>query len=407
MSDENSSDLQGLLNTLKTSSAWEERRDAAEALGKLGDTSSVEALIDALQNDSKFPVRFRAAQALGQLGDERALAPLNQSLKNDREIKEYAASALAALGEKGIDLLIEALQNPDPQVCLYTCYALGGSGQQRAVEPLIALLNDPNHNAIASVAAALESLKDPRAIPPLAVAFSKAPQGDPRRLIARALDSLGWQPEEAERLDYWIEMHKYDLVAESGPEGIERLTTMLTVTETSMGAKAALTKVGKLEEVAAMLREKLKDGSHAERLRAAKALKGIDQLPKQEASLFIKPYETALQNFWRAKAAEWWKRQTSTRTRVCDSCNRPLVPQNSYYLIGSGKMKCAACADASLKSWDWSLDYFGKGEVETALSSVEVVETPVKEVPPATSDKVIPVSEPPKNDKKWWEVWKK
>lgn len=56
------------------------RRNAARALGKLGDMTAVSGLIDCLSCDD-FYVREAAAQSLGILGDEAAIAPLMQLLE--------------------------------------------------------------------------------------------------------------------------------------------------------------------------------------------------------------------------------------------------------------------------------------------------------------------------------------
>ncbi len=55
------------------------RRNAARALGKLGDVRAVDPLIQSLACDD-FYVREAAAQALGQLGDSVAIPPLLQLL---------------------------------------------------------------------------------------------------------------------------------------------------------------------------------------------------------------------------------------------------------------------------------------------------------------------------------------
>lgn len=57
------------------------RRNAARALGKLGDRGAVPALLQALRC-SDFYVREAAAQALEQLGDRVAISPLIDLLKN-------------------------------------------------------------------------------------------------------------------------------------------------------------------------------------------------------------------------------------------------------------------------------------------------------------------------------------
>lgn len=56
------------------------RRNAARALGKLGDRQAVPALIECLRCED-FYVREAAAIALGQLGDPQAIAPLQALLE--------------------------------------------------------------------------------------------------------------------------------------------------------------------------------------------------------------------------------------------------------------------------------------------------------------------------------------
>jgi HEAT repeat protein len=70
------------------------RREAAIALGELGDVRAVEPLIAALV-EGYAKVRVRAAEVLGQLGDARAVAPLSESLSDeDAGVRGQAAVAL-------------------------------------------------------------------------------------------------------------------------------------------------------------------------------------------------------------------------------------------------------------------------------------------------------------------------
>ncbi|WP_448561658.1 HEAT repeat domain-containing protein [Trichothermofontia sp.] len=84
------------------------RRNAARALGKLGNTQAVPALIQCLMCDD-FYVREAAAQALGSLGDRRAIPPLMallaggldaaQPLDDGIRLRHPYAAILEALGE--------------------------------------------------------------------------------------------------------------------------------------------------------------------------------------------------------------------------------------------------------------------------------------------------------------------
>ena len=93
------------------------RKNAAEALGKLGDARAVEALIGALKGDEK-DVRGEAASALGEIGDARAVEPLIAVLKEgDADMREDAAEALGEIGDAGaVESLIAALEDAEEAV---------------------------------------------------------------------------------------------------------------------------------------------------------------------------------------------------------------------------------------------------------------------------------------------------
>jgi len=86
-------DVKGLIRALKNI-WWDVRKEAALALGEIGDEKAVEPLIEALK-DSSWSVRWSAAFALEKIGDERAVEPLIEALKdNDSLVRLEAACAL-------------------------------------------------------------------------------------------------------------------------------------------------------------------------------------------------------------------------------------------------------------------------------------------------------------------------
>ncbi|WP_346294471.1 HEAT repeat domain-containing protein [Sphaerothrix gracilis] len=82
------------------------RRNAARALGKLGDQKAVSALIDSL-GCSDFYVREAAAQALEMLGNQKSVPRLMQLLKN--EVPGTQPSPEQPIMIQPYDALIEAL----------------------------------------------------------------------------------------------------------------------------------------------------------------------------------------------------------------------------------------------------------------------------------------------------------
>lgn len=72
-------------------------RSSIPIVEKLEQKKNVKELIRALQHEQK-DVRKEAAEALGKIGDARAVEPLIQALKdNDEEVRQKAAAALIKL----------------------------------------------------------------------------------------------------------------------------------------------------------------------------------------------------------------------------------------------------------------------------------------------------------------------
>ncbi len=134
--------VDGLIGALKDSDAGV-RRQAAHALGELGNARAVPALIDALK-DADVEVRQKAMHALGELGDARAAAAIASALKDtDPRVRSHAAGALAEIGDKGaVDALIAAVKDSNVEVRRRAVHALGEIGDERALPALTAALKD-------------------------------------------------------------------------------------------------------------------------------------------------------------------------------------------------------------------------------------------------------------------------
>ena len=146
------------------------RRDAAKALGELGDTRAVGPLTASLR-DSHAHVSAEAAIALGKLGDTRAVEPLIGFLHSERatakalrELKHNALSDLSYTGLKAVENLVKE----HAHVRASAVEALAKLGDSRAVEPLIASLEDDDADVRFSAARTLGELGDARAVEPLA-----------------------------------------------------------------------------------------------------------------------------------------------------------------------------------------------------------------------------------------------
>lgn len=93
-----------------TAEAWDERRDAADVLGRFGSHADAGALVTALADSNDF-VREKAAASLGRLGARAAVEPLADIAGNDAvpEVRIAAIEALAAIGDPAARPVLERL----------------------------------------------------------------------------------------------------------------------------------------------------------------------------------------------------------------------------------------------------------------------------------------------------------
>lgn len=99
-------DAEKLIDALKHKDC-DVRKEAAEALGVIGDKRAIEPLIEGLRDEDEL-VRERIAEALGNIGDTRAIKPLVQTYRHHRRGLDWivvwaAADALHKLGWKPKD----------------------------------------------------------------------------------------------------------------------------------------------------------------------------------------------------------------------------------------------------------------------------------------------------------------
>ena len=133
---------------------------AAWKLGKLGDRRAVPTLIQASQDD-EFAVRYSAVSALGEIGDPRAVAALINVLTGpDYPLSVEAQKALLKIGSPAVLQVIPVLNHEKTLVRTAVADLLGELGDKRAIEPLLAALDDRSIRA--SVTKALAKLADKR-----------------------------------------------------------------------------------------------------------------------------------------------------------------------------------------------------------------------------------------------------
>lgn len=79
---------------------------------------------------------------------------------------------------------------------------------------------------------------------------------------------------------------------------------------------------------------------------------------------------TALRAYWKHNAQKWWEANSNRKQdAICDVCNAPITPDDSFYFVEGRRMKCASCTDRSLQNWLESgkqEKYFGDSELDKA-----------------------------------------
>lgn len=141
------------------------RREAARALGDIGDGRATEALTEVLQDDEDSDVREGAARALGEIGDGRAVQPLIKALRDQgSDVRRGAAEALGNIGDaQAAQPLIDALRDKDSEVHIAAVEAVGQMGEP-AVELLIQALLDDDNEVRWGAVCALGEIGDARTV---------------------------------------------------------------------------------------------------------------------------------------------------------------------------------------------------------------------------------------------------
>ena len=188
-----------LIETLRTEKDPWVKYDIARALGMPGNQSAVYALINALMKEKNWYVKSACIEALGHIGSDKAMSILSHILITDAGedaawARTKAAWALAAIGEKSIPLLTNALRdneestrrragwalikigNPSVKLLISSlreinkftrervAQTLGWIGDERAVNSLLWALKDEEPSVVSAAAWALGRIGSPSAL---------------------------------------------------------------------------------------------------------------------------------------------------------------------------------------------------------------------------------------------------
>ena len=149
------------------------RAAAVEALGKIGDRRGVDPLLESLSDtDTDWVASVLAIKALAKIGDARALGRLLElAFTDEGDVRKAAEEAVLAFGPTAVARLIPLVKDASSNYRLSAAWLLGDLRAREAVEPLITILKDGIKNDnwwMRLVAAtALFKIPDARAIQPL------------------------------------------------------------------------------------------------------------------------------------------------------------------------------------------------------------------------------------------------
>jgi HEAT repeat protein len=183
--------VEPLIAVIKNKNSDSFRTKAITLLGNIRDNRAVDPLILLLNETNSDEIRVAAAIALGTIGDKRAVEPLILVLKDSYSVlQDEAVTALVKIGKPAVEPLIAALKHESEAVRTASVTALGRIGDERAVLPLIEVLESKRLEEIWRSAESLGRIGDSRAVLPLMVAL-KNKDVTVQKSAAEALEKIG------------------------------------------------------------------------------------------------------------------------------------------------------------------------------------------------------------------------
>lgn len=204
---------------------------ATQVLATLGEPA-VEPLLEVLYGNER--IRWAATRALGQIWGITDLVKLGD---NNKEVRQKAANALGQLqdepGERAIDPLIAALQEGDLSVRSAVAQALGQLGNARAIGPLIELLKISDHEMRSGISKALINLGN-ATIEPLIITLNELNDEEIQQKFYKKQSEILEEKLGASLVrDLWSQNGQLRVIANAkalkllGNQGIESLNTAL------------------------------------------------------------------------------------------------------------------------------------------------------------------------------------
>ncbi|MCS7234336.1 MAG: HEAT repeat domain-containing protein [Synergistetes bacterium] len=159
-----SRDFEGLIQQLESSVPME-RRWAARDLSKYREASPY--LANRLRREEDLSVREVIVTSLLEIGDEVALKELLECLRSDdAHLRNLAIDALKNVPEKVAPYIDMLLEDPDPDVRIFTVNIIGNLAHPRVIEWLVKVLEkDPHVNVCATALDVLSEIGTEDSLP--------------------------------------------------------------------------------------------------------------------------------------------------------------------------------------------------------------------------------------------------
>jgi len=172
------------------------RRSFMEAMVALGQDGM--PVLEEMMEDGRWFVVRNAVAVLGEVGGDRAVEFITTALAHpDARVRREALLALAGVGGQDAGMLVHGMiEDPDPEVRLAAAMAAGELRVERALRPLLALLEEESDDSVvAGIVRALGQLGDPGAVKAIENralgSFFSRPPTEVRIAAYRALHRIG------------------------------------------------------------------------------------------------------------------------------------------------------------------------------------------------------------------------
>lgn len=232
----------------------EKKRAIVAALGRIGDVNSHDFLTEVLEWESGY-VRKEAADALSKIGNRRAIPCLFMRLERERydDVREAILLAIVRIGRLDVyNGLVSLLYNKSPEIREAGVMGLGMLSDERAIPKLITALNDEFPKVRRAAVKALSGFK--KAWVEEAITFSLMDGSSDVKLEAvHALARIG-SKESASALvpllddpDPWVRSQIVEALGEIGGKGTSSALVKILSDPDTLVKISAVRSLGRLK----------------------------------------------------------------------------------------------------------------------------------------------------------------